>query len=267
MKNKNLKINKMLSFEIGIVEHCNLNCVGCAHFAPLADEYYMDINRYIKDISQLSNIFSKKAKWIHIMGGEPILHPQIELFLTNTRRYFPSAKIRLITNGKAYEKLTDYFWKVCRESNIIISPTVYPCEIDYIGFKRKAKENNVNFKYYNSPKEEKLMNKYVLDLNGNQDMFSSFCLCDQANQYITLKEGKLFTCPTIAYINNFNQYFDCNLIVDKTDYINIYEITKAEDIFTKLASPTKFCRYCNIKEMKNDIKWNVSAKEINEWLL
>ena len=29
-------------FEVGIVEHCNLNCRGSSHFSPIAEPYYMD---------------------------------------------------------------------------------------------------------------------------------------------------------------------------------------------------------------------------------
>ena len=32
--------------EVHVVNHCNLNCAGCNHFAPLADPWYIDVDVY-----------------------------------------------------------------------------------------------------------------------------------------------------------------------------------------------------------------------------
>jgi hypothetical protein len=32
----------VFSFETHMVDHCNLDCWGCSHFSPLADEWFAD---------------------------------------------------------------------------------------------------------------------------------------------------------------------------------------------------------------------------------
>lgn len=258
--------NKLLSFEVGISEHCNLNCKGCAHFSPISPKYNMPLELYRKDLRQLSKVFQGKAKCIHIMGGEPFLHPQLNEILVETRRCFPKAKIRLVTNGKKYKTLNADFWKVCRENHIVISPTKYPCDINYNEFKRIAKSNHVRYRYMSGLKKIKKMKKYPFDLSGSQIPDESFYLCRQANQCITLKNGRLYTCPTVAYAEIFNQYFDEHLVVCESDSVNIYEIQNEKEILKRLSEPIDFCRYCDIKNIQKGLEWGESKKEKKEWV-
>ena len=32
-------------FEFSLAEHCNLNCVGCAHFSPLAEQEFANYKK------------------------------------------------------------------------------------------------------------------------------------------------------------------------------------------------------------------------------
>jgi hypothetical protein len=32
---------KTLQFEAHLTDHCNLNCAGCCHFSPIAQQYYL----------------------------------------------------------------------------------------------------------------------------------------------------------------------------------------------------------------------------------
>lgn len=258
--------SKTLSFEVGISEHCNLNCKGCSHFSPISPKYNMPFELYCNDLQQLSKVFHGKAKRIHIMGGEPLLHPQLNDILTQTRNCFPKAKIRLVTNGKLYHTLTAGFWEVCRKNHIIISPTKYPYDIDYDDFKRIAKSNHVRYQYMNGLKRIKKLKKYPFDLTGSQSAQESFRLCTQANQCITLKNGRLYPCSTAAYADIFNQYYNENLIVSEMDCVNIYETQNAQEILKKLARPIPFCRYCGITKIQKGLKWEESKKEKAEWV-
>jgi molybdenum cofactor biosynthesis enzyme MoaA len=76
--------------EYHLVEHCNLDCTGCGHFSPFAQEQFADPRSFEKDPAQLARLFGNIGK-IRLMGGEPLLHPepgaflQEEGILTNTR--------------------------------------------------------------------------------------------------------------------------------------------------------------------------------------
>lgn len=59
-----------------IVHHCNLECKGCDHCAPIAQEEYVELKTYKKDIEKMKKIFHRINSFA-IMGGEPLLHPKI----------------------------------------------------------------------------------------------------------------------------------------------------------------------------------------------
>ena len=62
-KYKNIKLidNKlsMNFFLYEIVHHCNLNCKGCDHCAPLAEKEFVSIETYRNDLIQLSKVFDE----------------------------------------------------------------------------------------------------------------------------------------------------------------------------------------------------------------
>ena len=45
-----------LFFDVEVTEHCNLNCKGCGSMAPIAEESFLDLNEYKKDITRLSEL-------------------------------------------------------------------------------------------------------------------------------------------------------------------------------------------------------------------
>jgi len=100
-----------------LTDHCNLNCKGCAHFAPIAEKWFADPVEHERDMERLSQLVAG-IKTIRLMGGEPLLHPKIEPFLVSTREKFPEANIRLVTNGLLLQKMKTTFWSACKANNI-----------------------------------------------------------------------------------------------------------------------------------------------------
>ncbi len=76
----------------------------------------------------------------------------------------------------------------------------------------KVKQYNIEFYYAWGEKEEKHLSwKTTLDLNGKQNPTENYIKCFAANRCITLKNGVLFTCPRVAHIDHFNEYFSDKL--------------------------------------------------------
>lgn len=254
----------MLDYEVQLVEHCNLNCKGCSHFSPLCSEELLDINEYKKDCERLSYLFNKKANFIKLMGGEPLLHPNIELFLEITRENFPDSTIDLDTNGILALSMKKDFWKAMKKNKINLTITKYPINIDYDKIKKKCEEEKVNFRFF----DEKGFRDFAhlpLDLEGRCPIESNFIKCYLANSCHTLKHGKMYTCSTIGHVNHFNEYYGCNLSVTDEDSIDIYKVKNKEEILSFLAKPVPFCRYCNVDKRTWNHKWEKSKKDIKEW--
>lgn len=257
-----------ISFEYHLSEHCNLNCKGCDHFSPLAEPSFTDLKSFSKDIDRMSELFDQKARSIHILGGEPLLHEDICEFVEKTRIAFPDVnltEIRVISNGLLVNKMSDEFWDTLRKNKVILSVTKYPLTLDYDLMKQTAKKHNVQFEFYDNTDENQIWYNIKINEKGDCDPRKSFYKCFVANNCIMLKNGKLYTCTLIPNIEHFNKYFDKKLNVTKEDYIDIYEAKDKKEIFDFLAKPVPFCRYCNPDIKDYSLGWETTKKDIKEW--
>jgi organic radical activating enzyme len=230
----------------------------------VADETYLDVEKYEKDCARLAELTGDEISWLHLMGGEPLLHPRLIEILEISRKYFKTGYIELVSNGILLLKQDKLFWEACRKNDIVVAVTQYPIKLDHKAIERKAAESDVKFRYYFIG--HKTMHKKPLDIDGKQNIAENLKLCHMFNTCVQLIDGKLYTCIEMAYIKYFNKHFNQNLIVNENDIIDIYKIKTKEEIFERLAKPVSFCKYCNIKETDFGIEWRISKKEISEWI-
>lgn len=255
-----------LSFEVHLTEHCNLNCIGCDHFSPLAEKKFTDINSFRRDFERLADLFDGEAGSIHLLGGEPLLHPQAAQFCKVARKNFPEANIDIVTNGLLLPQMAPDFWQVLRSEKIKISVTKYPIALDYGNIASLAGDYEVGLSFFNDTGEDKTMTHNKYDLEGTQDPRESFIDCCRANKCIFLSEGKLYPCTFPGNIHHFNKFFSTSMQTTDRDFIDIYKAASTGEILSFLSAPIPFCRYCDIRHAENGVKWEVSGKKIEEWI-
>ncbi|MDR2823795.1 MAG: hypothetical protein LBB41_01180, partial [Prevotellaceae bacterium] len=152
------------------------------------------------------------------------------------------------------------------QNNIEIVVTKYPINIDFQAIKQKVNDEKICFSFYgNTETVPKTMECIPLDLQGNQNARDSFLRCSRANRCVAMDNGKLYTCSLVPYIKYFNNYFEKNLEISQTDFLNIYEVKNIDQILDYLCNPLSFCRFCDIKGIIYNIGYGVSKKEILEW--
>lgn len=255
-----------LQFEVDLTAHCNLNCRCCSQFSCIAEEEYMDIEEMERDFQRLSSLFQGEVRYLYLIGGEPLLHPQINECICIARRYFPTGKVAVFTNGMLLLRMGDRFWSNCRENCITIIVTKYPIGLDYRSIIKKAESENVAFEFFGSSQDYKYMTNLGLSLTGKQDITESFSNCVEANNCVKLRKGKLYTCTRPVAIYRFNKFFGEQLEVSEEDYIDIYKASTKEEILDRLANPIPFCRYCDILGERKAMNWGKTEKQIEEWL-
>jgi uncharacterized radical SAM superfamily Fe-S cluster-containing enzyme len=262
------KPRKKLRFEVHLTEHCNLNCAGCNHFSPLANEKYIDTASYKNDCARINKLTDGNVEVIRLMGGEPLLHPYLITLLKISRDFFcGDTYIEIVTNGILLSEQSPEFWQTCKENNITIFISKYPIRLDLKKIEQLAKHFHVKIVYRDNIDKTSHWRAEPLDLTGSQDIKRNFCICYKGNNCIQLKDGKLFTCQQASYIDHFNTFFGTELEITEKDYISIYDHT-IEEIFLFLSKPIPFCRYCVIDYGdKFDRQWEISRKSISEWTL
>lgn len=266
IKNKIKHPREKLMFSVHIVEHCNLNCRGCYHFSSIAAEEYLKIEEYEKDMQRLGELFHGEMEEIFIMGGEPLLHPEVEKFFEITRRYFPIGKIKMLSNGILLENMTDKFWNIVNETETEIWVTKYPVNLDWARIEEIALDKGIKIHYFNE-EPVRTLGHQPIDITGGRDYVANFDGCYRANQCILLEQGKIYTCFVSAESRHFNKFFGMELSVSKEDYTDIYEVESGRELLENLTKPTPFCRYCN----RNDVDvfgrmpWETTRRRMEEW--
>ena len=249
--------------DIHITEHCNLNCKSCAHFSPIAEKKFIDLNKLTQTYTNLCKYYNKFFDSIHLLGGEPLLHPQIIKILNLTRSFFPRKKIEIVTNGILLTKMPEKFWQTCYNNNISIYVSQYSKIIDYSKMIQIIERYKVKY-HLSSPINE--FRNYYLNINAqNSDKDINYKQCKYGGQCMQLKDNKIYPCYTAAYIEHVNKYFNTNFEQQKEDYIELnHVITKKE--FKKIRKKAiPFCKYCDMKNAK-DVKWAISKKSSNKWI-
>lgn len=253
-------------FEFHLVEHCNLKCAGCTHFSSIAKEEYADLEEFQRDINRLSELTGGITRFINLLGGEPLLHPQICDFFDVARNAFPNTVIRVVTNGIKLSDMNQKFWGNCRKNKIVIGITKYPIDIDYDGIIKKINEEEITYECFSGddlPRDE--MWRLCLDETGNNRPLENFIKCPRANACIFVKHGKVFNCATMANINHFNTCFNTKLEISESDFADIYKCQSIDEILEILCSPKPFCRYCSIEGRKYGTSWERTKTESTEW--
>lgn len=83
--------------EFYITNTCNLSCTGCNRFNNLNLRGHEDWQKHKAVYHKFSQYVDVDK--VHILGGEPLQHPDIINILTDLRTFFPTQKITIYTNG------------------------------------------------------------------------------------------------------------------------------------------------------------------------
>ena len=255
-------------FEIHLVEHCNLKCKACDNYSSIAEEEYLDIENFENDMKRMRELFSG-IQLIRLLGGEPLLHPDLISFLYVIRKYFKigETNIRITTNAILLHKMPEEFWEACHKNNITIEYSYYPININrwehrYLSERYVVVLIPLDWEY----NEDKTSHRMAVTDNKNEELIEyNYNNCHRVLwKCISLKNGKIYPCSCIPNIYHFNKFFKKNLKVTENDYISIYDHT-AEEIDDFLKHPVPFCGYCNVKDRQFDNKWEVTKYDISEW--
>jgi len=244
--------------ELHLTDHCNLDCRGCFHFSPLADVWYADVSSHEHDMRRLSRLF-KNVDCIRLMGGEPLLHPQVSSFFTVTRRHFPDADIRVVTNGLLLSRMEPAFWWSCKTHRIRIDMTLYPIALDTERLRRLADSHQVQLRIVEVTEFHAGTN-----LRGDSEPGRAMRHCRAHNYCPFLKEGRIYPCVRPAVSGYFNRAF--NTCIPTSGYLDIHERTVTGwKILEFLEKPCEACRYCRYEYRY--FPWGRSTKQLEEWCI
>ena len=77
-----------------------------------------------------------------------------------------------------------------------------------------------------------------------------------------LKDGRIFTCATAAYIHLLNRAFGKELPLDRGIDLGAENLTGRE-VLAWLDKPVELCRHCALE--KKTVAWRNGAPESGDW--
>lgn len=250
---------RLYYLEFHLTEHCNMNCKGCGHYSCVAEPEFASITQHSKDMKRLSEMVDIDC--LRLLGGEPLLHPDIIQFMEISRKFFPKSRIIIATNAILLPTMSKEFWDAIANFRIGIDVTLYKPmwgkKEEIISLLKSHNRLGGEFNEVSSFFAK-------MDINGNQDYLTSYNLCKYKKCYF-LEAGKMATCSFPFTKRHFNKKFGLALgEVDNDGIIDIHDPKlNGETLVKRMNTPPKICRYCTKNERYFD--WDISKTDMYDW--
>jgi len=235
--------------ELHVMDSCNLNCVGCTHFSALFDEEIPDTERRIGDIEKLKSIFHNIFV-IALLGGEPLLNPNVCEYLDRIRTLLPDTEIQLVTNGLRIPYIEDAFFKCVKNNNVTLCISEYkPTSsiLDVILTRVQKFDLDYSIRSYD------IKQKFNKPLSlSPKSIYPKKCISDGC---VEVCDGKIARCPSLMFISKMNEVFGVELPSD--GILDIDEISDAKSALEVLNREVPLCKHC----IQNEIEWGVCGKK------
>lgn len=252
--------------EINIVYGCNLKCEYCTH-----------LGKYLQGVVSVEEIIAWYVAWhqkikprlFTVLGGEPLLHPDLADILYATKAYWNESEIQLITNGLLLPRISENVWDSLRETGILVQISQHFVSQDYLRkyekMVRLLEEHHVLYRM--RPSHTWWMKSYQLDESEQILPYASnpeiaWNNCFVKHRCMTLMNGMIYKCPQIAC---FTHAYKTGLLSEDwrflLEYVPLSPSANEEEIIDFLAKESVLeCRLCpEVFEMLDFDKKHVSS--------
>lgn len=249
-------------FEYHLVDHCNLNCAGCVHSSPLVTEpVFRKPEDFERDVVQLFKVCKKGG--IQLLGGEPLLHPQLLDFCEIAVKYFST--VMIITNGLLLDTLPQKTIDTINNLNISMRVSDYGIipnikQLLYTKFK-----NAIYF-------DKTAMCQQPWNFNANYDLETILykdCHAGDGVTVMDIRDGYLYKCGHQCYSDYLLKYFN----IDLPDYdrdgdrLDLSTMTQ-EEFLHFVNNPVQFCKYCAYSAGEGKpLPWEPSQRRRSEFIV
>ena len=210
--------------EILIIRTCNLSCQGCTTFSDLKYSGYTTWDQGKNWLEPWTKRLEIQA--IGVMGGEPLINPQITDWLIGMRQILPSAQIRFVTNGLLLERNWHIVELLQDLGNTVlkISQHVDDDRIDSVvekifsawdwepveefGIKRWGRKHNLRFQIAKPTQFLKTFRGEYHNMQPhNNNPAEAFDFCVQQRCPL-LYNGRIYKCGTVGLTPELLQRYD-----------------------------------------------------------
>lgn len=233
--------------QIRIVNHCNLNCKYCGSCCNVNEEHkYVDTAKFERDLKRLKH-YLPRIESIKVLGGEPLLHPEIVKIMEIIRSYYPDSYLEIATNGLLLLQLSHATYKKFNELDVVVHISEYD---PFYSIKDEALNvlDSNGTKYYLTPVGKFFINK---KRKWSSDIKKSYDIC-KCRDCLDFSDGMLMRCSIAWGMLKLNRQFGCEFeLVEGEDCLNLYDEVDVDTFMEKVCKPGHLCGYC----VDTALKW------------
>jgi hypothetical protein len=259
------------AFELHVVEHCNLRCANCCNMSPLVAERTMSVAETEAMCRRMAEVLVTDV--FKIMGGEPLMHPDITGVIHAIRRVGISDRVRLFTNGLLLPAMKQPFWEALDELTIsnYSSAPVKPAILELS--KRRAREFGFVLNIKNvSEFSQVLSPRYQSDDGRVQDTFAR---CWLRHRCLIVRDRRFYMCTRAAYAEDFlarsaHEPLPAGVVLDRSEdgvHIDAPDLPERLEAYMNRERPLGACRYCFGGDGATEPHVQLSRREVAEGVL
>lgn len=265
-----------------IIRSCNLSCEGCTTFSDLKWSGYIPWEQGKEWIEPWTKRLEIQS-W-GVMGGEPLMNPDLPQWLEGIRKLLPEAQIRIVTNGLLLDKhqwiidtLHDLGNSILKISYHLPDERV-DANIDQImnrfdwkpvhefGIDRWLSDREFRFQVSRPTQFLKTFQGPYNDMRPHDNTPSdAFEICVQ-KRCPMLWNGRIYKCGTVGLMPSLLERFNWPNLDQWQPYIDAgispeCSDQELESFVTNFGRPHRLCRQCpSTKDLSSLIDHTITVK-------
>lgn len=159
-----------------------------------------ELERWFKTWSR--KIFPRR---FYLLGGEPLLHPELAEIPGIAKRYWSDSEIVLVTNGLLFPEIGPEIFESIRKNEILVSVSQHldtPHYSEKVGQIRNLLQEE-KCRCEIRPSHKWWLKSYRLEKDGailpyRSDPKAAWDICFVKNECVTLMDDRIYKCPQLA---------------------------------------------------------------------
>ncbi len=223
--------------EVIVADHCNLACRQCNHGSPGVPKWLADPAEVGRDLAILAKVY--RPRMIKMIGGEPLLHPDLAGLVAAIRASGIAPRIELVTNGTLIARMPEAVWAGVDKFVVSIYPGT-AVEAMLPALHDKAKSHGTELAAWGFRDFRDTLSSRT---NDDPDLVARiFAACKLANVWGVhgLYRGRIYRCPPSMYAPRLaGQVLDEGFPVEDTPDLKARLLA-----FLNGRTPLGSCRHC-----------------------
>ena len=230
--------------EYNLTEHCNLKCAGCNHFSPHLPQKFADVAQFQRDLTALSEVMHLGV--LKILGGEPLLHPDLLKFLHGARDSGIADEITLVTNGLLLHRADPTTFELIDRLWVSLYPGVeLPLATDELKYLSDRYNFTLDIKKTDSFRSTTVSKRHR-DGAMVRQIFDR-CELAHARSCHTIDQGYYFKCSPAPFLTARMALEGEAVINREFDAVRIHDnpnLREELETYLRDRNPLEACHYC-----------------------